>query len=137
MINAIFLFLLGFILVGKDKVFNEEVKEKLSPLWHILLKKFNLKDNYILLIMQKYLPESKDSMKIYEEFVENFQLDCDVNYNHTLKINRENFVLGLRDFNFNVLIARIVHVYSYVCTVNYVHVIKYAYTCVGSNIQKK
>jgi hypothetical protein len=89
-INAIFLFLLGFILVGKDKYFSNEIKEKLCLLWHSLLNKIDLRDNYILLLLEKYLPNSEDNNIIYENFINSFHLTCDDNYNYTLKINESN-----------------------------------------------
>ena len=89
-INAIFLFLFGFLLVGKDKYFNNEINEKLSYIWHIFLKKLDLKDNYILLLSKKFLESNNENSKICEKFNENFQLECDENYNYSLKIRENN-----------------------------------------------
>jgi hypothetical protein len=90
-INAVFLFLLGFILVGKDKHFSDEINEKLSFLWHVLMKKMNLDDNFIMIPLQKYLPDKEElGNEIYEKFHENFILECDNKYNYHLTIKHES-----------------------------------------------
>ena len=80
-------------LVKKDKNLNDSINQKLRYLWHIILKKFGLKDYFALLICEKYLDDPKLRVSIYNNFVENFSLEADDNYKFKIILDKEKLTI--------------------------------------------
>jgi hypothetical protein len=82
-----FVYVIGIFLVKKDKDLNDKINGKQQYLWQVIIKKFGLKDYFALFITQKFLSDSSLSVSIYNNFIENFKLEADENYNYKLIIN--------------------------------------------------
>ena len=87
--SMIFLHFFALNLVQKDKNLNDNINRKLKYLWHVVLKKFDLKDYYALLLCEQFIEDPEIRFSVYNNFVENFELIIDEKFCYKLHLKNE------------------------------------------------
>ena len=87
--SMIFLHFFALNLVQKDKNLNDNINGKLKFLWHVVLKKFDLKDYYALLLCEQFIEDPEIRFSVYNNFVENFELIIDEKFCYKLHLKNE------------------------------------------------
>ena len=94
LIVCISVFLCCYVLILTDKIFNNNVQNKMIYLWHILIQKKFKKDETILYLFKKYLKDHKKSDELFEKFTNehgndlsnlNYDVLCKFDGHHILK----------------------------------------------------
>ncbi len=68
-------FVMGFILMPKDADLTNQLTEKMSYIWHFLIKNF-LKKNYLVLnIFLRFMKDEKTAKKLFEVFEKKYKLE--------------------------------------------------------------
>ena len=88
LIVCISVFLCCYVLILSDKIFNNNVQNKMIYLWHILIQKKFKKDETILYLFKKYLKDHKKSDALFEKFTNEHGNDLsNLNYDILCKSN--------------------------------------------------
>ena len=93
LIVCISVFLCCYVLILTDKIFNNNVQNKMIYLWHILIQKKFKKDETILYMFKKYLKDHKKSDELFEKFTNEHGNDLsNLNYDVLCKFDGHHII---------------------------------------------